>query len=64
MEREEIAKRFEMNVTCIGDSESAGIVVDKETGVQYLYAKYSSHAGLTLLVDRDGKPLLDPKYAK
>ena len=42
----------------------ARIIVDKETGVQYLYAYWGYGGGLTVLVDADGKPLLDPRYAK
>lgn len=40
------------------------IIVDKETGVQYLFALSGCGyaGGMTLLVDRDGKPLLAPGY--
>lgn len=38
------------------------IIVDKETGVQYLYAFDGYAGGLTLLVDRNGKPLLAKNY--
>ena len=44
-------------------SQSAGsmqIWVDKETGVQYLYRSSGYSGGLTVLVDKDGKPLLAP----
>ncbi len=34
------------------------IWVDTETGVQYLFHFNGSAAGLTLLVDAEGKPLL------
>ena len=47
-----------------GWSEGARIIVDKETGVQYLMAHWANIGGLTVLVDRDGKPLLDPRYAR
>ena len=47
-----------------GWSEGARIIVDKETGVQYLMAHWANVGGLTVLVDRDGKPLLDPRYAR
>lgn len=55
--------RFEI-VYRQGFVEGARIVVDKETGVQYLLAHWTSIGGLTVLVDQDGKPLLDPRYAK
>lgn len=44
--------------------EGIRIIVDKETGVQYLLAHWTNVGGLTVLVDKDGKPLLDPRYAK
>ena len=34
------------------------ILLDKETGVQYLFIKSGYGAGLTPLLDRDGKPLI------
>ena len=56
-------KRFEFTEK-EGVSEGAKIVVDKETGVQYLLAHWTNVGGLTVLVDKDGKRLLDPRYAK
>ena len=56
-------KRFEF-VEKEGFSEGAKIIVDKETGVQYLLAYWTSIGGLTVLVGIDGKRLLDPRYAK
>lgn len=38
------------------------IIVDKETGVQYLFVTSGYAGGLTLLVGRDGKPLLAKNY--
>lgn len=43
---------------------SASIFTDTETGCQYLFVYRSGSAGLTLLVDADGKPMLDGRYAK
>jgi len=40
------------------------IIVDQETGVQYLFANWGGVGGVTLLVDKDGKPLLDQNYEK
>ena len=34
------------------------VLVDTETGVQYLYHSVGNSGGLTLLVDAEGKPLL------
>ena len=47
-----------------GFAERTRIIVDKETGVQYLLANWTNIGGLTVLVDKDGKPLLDPRYVK
>ena len=40
------------------DSINGWIYVDKETNVQYLFIKRSDAAGLTVLVDAEGEPLL------
>jgi len=39
------------------------IITDSETGVQYLFASAGYAGGLTLLVDKDGKPLLNKEYS-
>jgi len=41
-----------------GFMKGTKVIVDQETGVQYLFANWASAGGLTLLVDKDGKPLL------
>jgi len=56
-------KRFEF-IEKDGLMEGTRIIVDTETGVQYLMAHWTNIGGITVLVDRDGKPLLDPRYAK
>ena len=47
-----------------GFVEGTRIIVDTETGVQYLMAHWTNIGGITVLVDKDGKPLLDPRFAK
>lgn len=47
-----------------GFFEGTKIIVDTYTGVQYLMAHWTNIGGITVLVDKDGKPLLDPRYAK
>ena len=42
-----------------GKLEGAKIITDSETGVQYLFAFEGYAGGLTLLVDQDGKPLVN-----
>ncbi len=36
------------------------IWVDRETGVNYLYRQSGYSGGLTVLVDKDGKPVITP----
>lgn len=36
------------------------IYVDKKTGVNYLFCQNGYSGGLTVLVDRDGKPIVTP----
>ena len=56
-------KRFK-NVYTQGAVNAVEIIVDTETGVQYLMAHWTNIGGITVLVDKDGKPLLDPRFAK
>jgi len=46
-----------------GALEGTMIITDSETGVQYLFASAGYAGGLTLLVDKNGKPLLNKDYA-
>lgn len=50
-------KRFEV-VYKQGTFEVYRIIVDKETGVQYLSVGSGNSSGLTVLVDREGKPIV------
>lgn len=51
-------KRFEKTYTQgVGSVE---IWVDTETGVNYLYRQSGYSGGLTVLVDREGKPVVTP----
>ena len=51
-------KRFERVYTQgMGSME---IWVDKETGVQYLYRQSGYAGGMTVLLDKDGKPIVTP----
>ena len=42
-----------------GALDGTKIITDTKTGVQYLFAFSGYAGGLTLLVDKDGKPLVD-----
>lgn len=50
-------KRFEV-VHKEGSLSGNKIIVDKVTGVNYLFSWDGQAAGLTILVDREGKPLV------
>lgn len=52
-------KRFE-KVYSQGALETFEILVDKETGVNYLFRQNGYAGGLTPLLDRDGKPIVTP----
>ena len=43
-----------------GALESRSVLVDRETGVNYLWIVSGSAAGLTVLVDAEGKPIVTP----
>lgn len=36
------------------------VIVDKKTGVNYLFAAYGNAGGLTVLLNRDGTPVVTP----
>lgn len=43
-----------------GKLDYVEILVDKETGVNYLYRQSGYSGGLTPLLDKDGKPVITP----
>ena len=43
-----------------GKFDYVEILVDKETGVNYLYRQSGYSGGLTPLLDKDGKPVITP----
>lgn len=52
-------KRFEVKFTQ-GVLRGFQVIVDKNTGVNYLFATSSEGCGLTVLVDAEGKPIVTP----
>ena len=52
-------KRFVVYTEGMGLS-SVKILMDKMTGVHYLYYFDGSSGGLTVLLDKDGKPFIQP----
>ena len=53
-------KRFIIKETHGGFMVSQYILVDKQTGVNYLYAASGYSGGLTVLVDAMGNPIVTP----
>ena len=51
--------RFE-KIYSQGKMTSMEIWVDKETGVNYLFRQSGYAGGMTVLLDRDGKPVISP----
>jgi hypothetical protein len=50
-------KRFEA-ISTQGLLQSYNIIIDKETGVNYLYVSNGTSGGLTVLLDSEGKPII------
>ncbi len=57
-------QRFEVTPTKADGGVSFDVVTDKQTGVQYVLASNYIGSSLTVLVDKDGKPLLKPMLSK
>ena len=54
-------KRFMKVYTQDGFADNlTQIWVDKKTGVNYLYSAYGQAGGLTVLLNRDGTPVVTP----
>ena len=53
-------KRFEAVYTQDGFANTAVILVDRQTGVNYLFCQSGYAGGLTPLLDREGKPVITP----
>jgi len=56
-----MTKRFK-EIYTEGKINVKKIIRDNETGVLYMLHQAGNSAGLTVMVDRDGKPLLDKDY--
>ncbi|MBQ9860263.1 MAG: hypothetical protein IJO76_06270 [Clostridia bacterium] len=53
-------KRFVVKETQGGFTTTQTVLVDKQTGVNYLYVTSGYSGGLTVLVDALGKPIVTP----
>ena len=62
MAKEKKEKRFIVTQTQSGGFTSPGlyVLVDKETGVNYVYAAGGYGGGITPLLDTNGKPIVTP----
>lgn len=55
-----MAKEKRFKKTYSQDMGSTIILVDKETGVNYLFSSSGYAGGLTVLLDKEGKPVITP----
>ena len=53
-------KRFFWETAQSGLLKKTTILIDKETGVNYLFVQEGYAGGLTPLLDKDGKPVITP----
>ena len=61
--KEKKEPRFKTLFETCEDGEMVRVYVEKKTGVQYLFVRGGGgEGGLTALVDKDGKPLIDEDY--
>jgi hypothetical protein len=51
------SKRFTVKSENTGFSAGVSVITDRATGVQYLYYKSGYGGGMTVLVDKEGKPI-------
>ncbi len=55
-----MAKRKRFLKSYSQDMGSTIILVDRETGVNYLFSSSGYAGGMTVLLDKDGKPVVTP----
>ena len=55
-----MAKEKRFIKTYSQDMGSTIILVDRETGINYLFTSSGYAGGLTVLLDKDGKPVVTP----
>lgn len=49
---------FELESQSLNFSDSCKVIVDRETGINYLYINSGTCGGLTVLLNSDGKPII------
>ena len=55
-----MAKKRFIETYSQGTRDTKRVIVDTETGVNYLLLETSLGGGITVLVDKDGKPIVTP----
>ncbi len=55
-----MAKKRFIETYSQGTIDTKRVIVDTETGVNYLLLETSLGGGITVLVDKDGKPIVTP----
>lgn len=62
MAKEKKEKRFIVTQTQSGGFSGPGlyVLVDKQTGVNYVYASAGYGGGMTVLLNKDGSPIVTP----
>ena len=55
-----MAKKRFIETYSQGTIDTKRVIVDTETGVNYLLLEASLGGGITVLVDKDGKPIVTP----
>jgi len=64
MKRKNYDDRFEIvSEQSVGFSRTVTVLLDRKTGVNYLYFQSGYSGGLTPLLDRDGKPIISSVYS-
>ncbi|WP_461206151.1 DUF6440 family protein [Clostridium sp. DL1XJH146] len=58
--RKEKRQRFEISYEQAGFMDQYKILIDKQTGVNYLFTISAQAGGLTVLLDKEGKPVITP----
>jgi hypothetical protein len=53
-------KRFIWEKAQSGLMKQLSVIIDTETGVNYLFVEEGYAGGLTPLLDKDGKPIITP----
>jgi len=59
MDKNDVKNRFEK---ISGGMSGNAVIIDKETGIEYLFSAGSGGGGLTVLLDRSGKPKINQDY--